>query len=240
MFSEASMLISVRNGVFAFIAACSIVVLGVSANFATLFLPNIHEDFIIFSLVVSSATLIALIVISSNAQPRFDLFILFLVAVGWVSMGSWSADIIAHIECTSLKGQTTPTKTGTMPYDSYCRQMKTILAFSWTNFAITTIIFILLLILVIRVVSWGRHEAWGESWSGVPWFGQNMEGGYGGGGYGQGYQMQYPNYQYTGPIQTGPNQYTVNQVPGHSIVIGGGGQGGVPNIQQFPGTVRSG
>lgn len=51
------------------------------------------------------------------------------------------------------------------------------------------------------------------------------------------YTQPYPSRQ-AGTYQSGPNQYTVNQAPGHAIVISGNGSRGMPTISQQPGTVR--
>ena len=43
-----------------------------------------------------------------RSQPRFDIFFMFILAVFWLTMGSWSADIIGHIECFGLGSQRMP------------------------------------------------------------------------------------------------------------------------------------
>lgn len=223
----ASLFTDVRYGTYATIFACSAVVLGLVANFAAKFLPNLHRDFLIFALVISAGTIVILCVILLRSQPRWELFVLFLLAACWLTMGSWSADMIAHIECDSLGDQKIPTKNGTMSYQVYCREMKAILAFSWANFVILILSFVVLLILILRVLSFGRRRIWEESISDLPWFNQwNYR-------HGEGYPA-YPYSYMTGqPIQTGPNQYVVQQAPGHSVVIGS--QDGRPTFAQVPG-----
>jgi len=191
------------------------VVLGLVANFASKFLPSLHRDFLIFALVVSAGTIVILTVILLRSQPRWDLFVLFLLAACWLTMGSWSADMIAHIECDTLGDQRTPTKNnGTMSYQVYCREMKAILAFSWANFVILILSFTILLILILRVLSFGRRRVWEESISDIPWFNQwNYQ-------YAEGHPAYSYGYAAGQPIQTGPNQYVVQQPPGHSVVIG--------------------
>ncbi|KZS92039.1 hypothetical protein SISNIDRAFT_130910 [Sistotremastrum niveocremeum HHB9708] len=277
---EANLLIDVRNGCFIFIGACTVVVLAMTANFLTLQPTALSRDFLIFSVIVCSVTIICLISLLARSQPRIDVLVLFLLCVGWVALGSWTTDIIAHIQCVSLSGQRIQTKTGSMSSEVWCREMKTILAFSWTTFAILTIKLVLIVILVIRAVSQGREGIWGGSMTEVPWFNQFGNGGPGmgmGTGMGQGNQFgqygysnlgpyaQQSNYapstgrpamsqyavsdRYTqqpyptrqaGTYQSGPNQYTVNQAPGHAIVISGNGSaGGMPNITQQPGMMRA-
>jgi len=215
-----------RLTAYASVFACSIVVLGLAANFAAKFLPKLHRDFLIFALVVPTITLVILLVLLLRSQPRWDLLVLFILAACWLTMGSWSTDIIAHIECDSLGGQTIPTKNGTMSYQVYCREMKAIQAFSWANFVILVLCFAILLSLIVRVLSFGRERVWEESISNVPWFNQwnYQQAGY------QTYPYAYMSGQ---PIQTGPNQYVVQQAPGHSVVIGS--QDGRPTVQQVPG-----
>lgn len=202
---------------YASVMACSAVVLGLVANFASKFLPHIHRDFLIFALIVSAVTIVILCVILLRSQPRWDLFVLFLLAAGWLTMGSWSSDMIAHIECESLAGQTTPTKNGTMSSQVYCREMKAILAFSWANFVILVLSWAILLTLVMRVLSFGRQRAWEESISDIPWFNQMN--------YQQGSYAMYP-YGYMG------GQQVVQQVPGHTVVVGS--QDGRTTVQQVP------
>ncbi|KZS97582.1 hypothetical protein SISNIDRAFT_481498 [Sistotremastrum niveocremeum HHB9708] len=237
---EFNLVVHVRSLVFCFIGACAISVLGLAANFMTLLPTDTYQAFLVFALIVSAATVVSLIVILLRSQPRIDMLILFLLIVGWIAMGAWTGDIIDNIQCFTLAGQTIQTKTGHMSSQVWCREMKAILALSWTIFGILLIIFIILLILIIRVVGYGHHGIWGASISDIPWFGQ---GGYGmqQGYYGQGgYPMQQYQgvpymgaYQQPGVYQSGPNQYTVNQAPGHAVVIGGN-RGGVPNISQQP------
>jgi len=169
-----------------------------------------------------------------RSQPRWDVLVLFILAACWVAMGSWSADLIAHIECDSLGGQRIPTKNGTMSYGVYCREMKAILALSWTNFVLLAISMAVLIALVIRVLSLGRqHHAWEESISEIPWF--NQYGHHHHGEYGMYPMGQYPYMAAGGPIQTGPNQYIVQQAPGHAVTVGGGQLPGMaPAVYQTP------
>jgi len=153
-------------------------------------------------------------------------------------MGAWSQDIIGTVECFPLGGQVTPTNNGTMSLQTYCYEMKSILAFSWGNFGILLICFLLLLVVVNRAHSMGRYGAWQESMSELPWFGQYGApyGPYGGGGGNYGGQQMYGGGMgYPG----GQAPYVIQQAPGHSVVIQPN-PGGVPTVTQMPGGIGPG
>jgi len=227
-----------RSGLFTDVRAVAYIlvilmagaVLGLIANFATKFLPHIHRDFLIFALIVSPLTMVALSVIVLRSQPRWDVLVLFVLASTWVAMGSWSADIIAHVECDSLGDSRIPTKNnGTMSYQMYCREMKAVLALSWTCFVLLSISMAVLIALVIRVLSLGHRHAWEESMSDIPWFNQYYGNQHGG------YPMSQYGYLPGPPIQTGPNQYVVQQAPGHAVHLGAAQMPGMaPTIVQTP------
>ncbi|KAH8118269.1 hypothetical protein DFH11DRAFT_659406 [Phellopilus nigrolimitatus] len=217
----------------------SIVVLGLAANFASLFLPHIHRPYTIFAVIVPAATMIVIVFLLQRSMPGIELTVLFLLDVLWLTMASWSSDVIGHVECFSLGGQTQPTKTGTMSLQTYCYEMKAIQAFSWANFAILLIAFIILIILVNRLASMGgQNAAWNASMSDLPWFGQygSPYGGYGGGGYPGGYPGGNQQAMFTGG--NGQMPYVIQQAPGHSVVIQPN-PGGVPTVAQIPGQVTS-
>jgi len=214
----------IRLWVYIALIVSSAVVLGLTGNFANKFLPSLHRDFGIFSLVVPSLTIVLLIILLLRSQPRVDVFFAFVLAVLWLTMGAWSVDIIGGVECDALGGNRTPTKNGsTMSSQQYCREMKAIEAFSWGNFVMLIIAFAVLISLVSRAQSLGRHHIWGQSISELPWFGQWPES-----SHHNGQSYSYPQYAQGG--------YVVHQQPGHSVLIQQG-QGGTPNIQQVPGTV---
>ncbi|KAI5124976.1 hypothetical protein M0805_007402 [Coniferiporia weirii] len=238
MSASASHFITVRRYTYATVFVSSCVVLGLAANFANLFLPHIDRPFVVFALVVPSATLVIFLVISQRSRPLIDLILLFILDVLWLSMGAWSTDIIGGVQCFSLGG-TQPTKTGTMPAQTYCYEMKAIEAFSWANFGILTIAFIVLVILINRLASYGQFGGWNASMSEVPWFGQPVYGGgmpYGGAPYGP-YGGGYGNPQATF-AGNGQMPYVIQQAPGHSVVIQPN-PGGMPTVSQIPGMVTS-
>ncbi|KAF8484294.1 hypothetical protein JB92DRAFT_3029854 [Gautieria morchelliformis] len=219
----------IRIWAYMAVIASSTVVLGLSANFASKFLPSLHRDFAIFSLVAPSFTIVVLILMLLRSQPRLDVLLTFIMAVFWLTMGAWSVDIIGHVECFALGSQRMPIANGgTMSAQQYCREMKAIEAFSWANFVVLISAFLLLIVLTTRVQSLGRHHAWAQSISDLPWFGEMHEA-YDGQPYGYGYPQPYPP-------QAG---YVVHQQPGHSVLIQQGQGGHAPNIQQVAGTVVS-
>lgn len=152
--------------VVGFVAAC--IVLGISINLANYFLPTGLHDFLIFSIVASAFTIIVLIILAQRSQPWIDAIALLILAVLWVAMGAYSQDIIGHQLCYSMRGQTMPAKNNTtFSAESYCRQMKTILAFSWTNFAFLTVGLIFLFQRVSEMQEKYGPDAWRESSSEV-------------------------------------------------------------------------
>lgn len=209
----------------------SSVVLGLAANFASLFLPHIHRPYTVFAVIVPTATLIILSLVLLRSTPMVDLIFCFVLGVGWLTMGAWSEDVIGTVECFSLTG-VQPTKNGTMSAQQYCYEMKSIEAFSWANFAIFAIAFIILTILGNRASSMGRYGAWQDSVSELPWFGEY------GGPYGQ-YPQQQQMYGGGGGYPMGQNgqmPYVIQQAPGHSVVIQPQ-PGGMPMVTQMPGSI---
>ncbi|KAF8592336.1 hypothetical protein K439DRAFT_1643522 [Ramaria rubella] len=221
-----SLFIRLRIWAYTAIIASSAVVLGLAGNFANKFLPDLHRDFTVFSLVVPTLTIVLLTLILLRSQPRIDVFFAFVLAVLWLTMGAWSVDIIGGVECFGLGSERMPIKNGgTMSSQQYCREMKAIEAFSWGNFVVLMVAFCILLTLATREQSLGRHHAWDQSISDLPWFGQQWSSSHNGPSYG------YPQYPNAG--------YVVHQQPGHSVLIQQGQDGQPPSIQQVPGTVVS-
>jgi len=129
--------------------------------------------------------------------------------------------------------------------------MKVIEALSWSIFVIcklsrvfvsdvfaeafeVTFFLIIMITLTTRAVVFGRYYAWREHVSQLGWFGE-LPGypteavyprtpGYGAGAYGQ-------------PYPTGANY--VQQLPGHSIVVQPGLNGGQPTVTQMQGIVTT-
>jgi len=214
----------------------AVVVLGISAWFASIFLPDIHREFVIFSLVTSAFTIVCLILLILRSQPRIDICFLFLLAVLWLAEGAYIGDLIGHVECSALQGQTTPTKDkGTMGADVYCREMKTILGFSWAIFVILAISFGTLIALAVRVHSKGVREVWQESISDLPWFNQWVHD-----------HHHYPIAQpaavyhsdgrggYDEPPYMSGNNYVVTPRPGMTTIVTPDRGGGAPSVNYVP------
>ncbi|KAH7105710.1 hypothetical protein BKA62DRAFT_401350 [Auriculariales sp. MPI-PUGE-AT-0066] len=253
----------VRTTAYICIIISSIVVLGIAAHLASEFLPTYHAPFIIFSLIASVLTFVLLIIMYAAAPrsqyillthglflrsmlrstPRWDMVALFILAVLWLAMGAYSTDFIGYVECFALGGQTTPTKNGhSTSARSYCYELKTIQAFSWTNFGILTLAFIVLLCLVLRVLAHGRWTIWNESVSELPFFGQM------GGFQGQpvlpfnySYAPQQPYYVAQQQAYAGTPGYfqqppgnVIMQQPGYGVMVQPQMAGQPPVITQVP------
>ncbi|KAG0709646.1 hypothetical protein DFH29DRAFT_885164 [Suillus ampliporus] len=207
----------------------SAAVLGLTANFAKLFLPDINHDFTIFALIPPSVTLFAFLCLTQFAQPVVEVTVHFILAVLWLAMGAWSEDIIGYVQCYQLPGLQ-PTNKGTMTLQTYCYQMKVIEALSWTIFVLFALFFIMLIALTSRAVAFGRYYAWREHVSQLGWFGEFP-----------GYPTEavYPRAPFYGGYGQNPMMggYHVQQMPGHSIMVQPGVNGGQPVVTQVPGVV---
>ncbi|KDQ64514.1 hypothetical protein JAAARDRAFT_28153 [Jaapia argillacea MUCL 33604] len=218
---------------------CSAAELGLASYLASVFLPNIHSDFVIFALIIPCLTILIFLIILQWSQPRIEAFWLFIFTALWLAMGAWSQDLIGGIDCSLFTNMDrTTTKHGTMSSAAYCREMKVIEAFSWMNFVMLAIFLIILLSLTSRSQTLGRPNAWLEPISELPWFNQ-MPGYY---DYyypngAAGNQMPYPQGMQMYPQQGVQGGYVVQQMPGSSIVIQPGSNGGPPMINQIPGVV---
>jgi len=224
----------IRFTTFAFVFAFTAIVLGIDAHFASIFFPHLHHDFVLFTLIIPSFTLVVLLVLSLRSQPRWDVFFTFLLSMLWLAQAAYAVDVIGHVECDALSGTTTPTRTGTMAADTYCRQMKVIEAFSWANFILLILSFVALLNLTLRVHARGDLGIWGASVSELPFFHEQVGGstnGYNGhhGGYPAGSQASYgyPNVRTYGPTEP------IYQLPGHSVVLTTAADG-TREVQQIP------
>ena len=137
---------NIRRALFAIAFVGAAVTLGITVNLIGPLLPTGLHDFLIFSVVVSALTIIVILLLVQRSQPKVDTAILFILAALWLTMGAYSTDVVGHQFCYSLKGQTMPAKNGTTySAESYCRQIKTVQAFSWANFVFLTIGFIKLI-----------------------------------------------------------------------------------------------
>jgi len=235
---------NLRVAGYVFVFLLSGTVLGITAFFASEFLPQLHHDFTIFSLVVPSFTIFIFFILLLSSQPRIEAFFLFIAAVLWLTMGAWSADTIGSTECFSLGDQTTPTKNGETSARAYCYESKVIEAFSWAIFILLTFFLIFVITLANRSQVLGRPFIWREDINDLPWFGQAP--GYPGvsysaypqGGYG-GYPAPYPGPMMGAPDMVYAGGNVVQQQPGHSIVIQPGSNGMPAQVSQVPGIVHS-
>jgi len=209
------------------------VVLGLSANFANLFLPSLHHDFTIYSLVVSSLTIVALLVSLQWAQPVTEVPMVFVLAAMWLAEGAWAEDIVGYTQCDSLGGQTIPTKSGSMSARSYCYEMKVIEALGWMNFVIFSFSFIILHSLINRAQNLGRPNIWYEPIRELPWFGEMP--GYYNQLSGAVPMSHYPQQMYS---NMGSPQY-VQASHGTSLIIQPGVNGAPATITRVPGHVES-
>jgi len=196
-----SVFIQLRTFVLVFVLCCGTIVLALEANFANLLLPY-DSDFIIFGLVVSCATVLFALGGLLRSTPFGDALALFIFAVLWVAMGGFSVDRIGGIRCIDLVGKTLNTgiTNHTMPAETHCNQLKVIMAFSWAEFAVLTIMFLMVISLTVRARSYGANSrVWNESITDLPWFGTWV------GEDRQHYQPRYPMPAYPQSIPPGPN-----------------------------------
>ncbi|THH14683.1 hypothetical protein EW146_g5678 [Bondarzewia mesenterica] len=230
------------DSVQVFVLALTATVLGLSAYFASIFLPNLHHDFTIFSLVAPSWTILILVVLLIRSTPRLEVFCLFVTAVLWLTMGAWSSDTIGAVECFSMGNQRTPTKNGEISARTYCYDSKVIEAFSWTIFICLVFFFIIIIALANKSQVMGRPFIWQEPIFELPWFGQAP------GWPGVSYSAYPQMYGGGGPMMMGgtpgmmggtPGMIyaggnVIQQQPGHSVVIQPGVNGQPPTISQYP------
>lgn len=220
----------------------SAAVLGIAAYLGSIFLPNLHHDFGIFSLIVPSLTILVFLILISWSAPRTEAIVLFILGVLWLAMGAWSTDIIGTTQCDALGDARMATKNGTVLTRSWCYEMKVIQAFSWMIFCLYAIFLWILISLTSRARVMGLPYAWRAPIFELPWFGE-LPGWPYPGQYApvQGAQMGgYPMGAYSGggmpyPAPMINGGYVVQQAPGHSVVIQPG-LGGAPTITQVPGS----
>jgi len=217
----------VRRFTYVILFVLAGVQLGLSANLTNLFL-NLHHDYLIFSLVPPSITLLFLLVLLARGQPRIDLVAIAIMAILWLSLGAYSNDVIGFTQCDLLTGQTVRTNIGgTYSAQSLCYQMKVIEAIAWADFGLFLIFFWLLLSITLNMAGRGEN-AWAYDIDDLMWFGATggagVPGGRVGGGggypygqygqgqygqYGQGQGQQYPQYYANGAA----SQYSAPTAP---------------------------
>ncbi|RDX55661.1 hypothetical protein OH76DRAFT_1397057 [Lentinus brumalis] len=223
----------------------SATVLGITAYWGSIFLPNIHHDYTIFGLIIPSFTILIILVGFQWSTPRTEAAFLFILGVLWLTMAAWTTDIIGNTQCDGLTDQTVPTKSGSLAARNWCYEMRVVQAFSWMIFCLYAIFLWILISLTSRAKALGRPYAWAEPIIELPWFGQYP--GYPESQYPQSgmYQMPYAypagqpmSMGYPGGAQVNPG-YVIQQNPGHSVVIQPGVGGQPPTITQIPGSVSS-
>ncbi|KAH8999170.1 hypothetical protein EDB92DRAFT_1832835 [Lactarius akahatsu] len=218
-------------------------VLGISAYFASIFLPDLHHDFTIYALIPPSWTIFIITFLLITSTPRADVIFLFITDILWLTLAAWSSDSLGSTQCDALGDLRASTKHGSISARSYCDLSKVVEAFSWATFCLLTLYIIFLVALASRSVAMGRPYIWREDVRELPWFGQAP--GYPGYGYvtyptqsvPRGYPgtyapyTQYPNAQYQ---TSGGGGNVIHQQPGHSLVIQPGRNGMPSSVQQVP------
>jgi hypothetical protein len=202
-------------------------VLGVAAHFLTVFSPKTHRDFPIFAIIVPSLSILLFLLSLQWAIPQTEAIELVILGILWLAMGAWSADIIGYVQCDTLGGQSTPTKSGTMSLQAYCYEMKVIEAFSWMTFVLMAFALIVLFQLAAHAQMFGRFNIWYEPIRELPWFGE-APGYYNTTMMGGQMPMTYPGYMQPGMmmppyVQTAPSG-------GHTVIV-------QPGINGQPATV---
>jgi len=199
----------VRWSAYAWCIVCAISVLGISAQLATLFVGvAVDRPYIIFALVCSSLTILGLLLLCMRSQPRIDVMAIAVLCILWLALGAYSADIIGYVQCETLINQPKETQSGgSYPAIAWCRELKSIMAFSFATFGVLLVCLIILLALIIRLHARGQRDIWGASVSDVAWFGQFREA-----------------HQYPYPVNPGApyGGNVVYQQPGHDVVIENG------------------
>lgn len=215
----------------------SAAVLGISAYFASIFLPHLHHDYTIYSLVPPSYTILVFTFLLVASTPRADAIFLFISDILWLTLAAWSSDTLGSTQCDVLGNTRTSTKHGTISARSYCDLFKVIEAFSWATFCLLTLYFVFIVALASRSMAMGRPYIWGEDIRELPWFGQAP--GYPGVGY-TSYPSQYGQQTYNAPYAQSQYPATtyagnvIQQQPGHSLVIQPGRNGAPASVRQVP------
>jgi len=163
-----------------------------------------------------------------RSQPRFDVMAIAILCILWLALGAYSADIISYVQCETLAGERKPTSNGgSYPAIAWCREIKSIMAFSFATFGVLLVCLLILLALIIRLHAQGQRDIWAASVSEVPWFGQLRE------ARGDPYVM-YPGLPPPGPPVRQYSGNVVYQQPGHDVIIEGG------QVRQVPTGTPSG
>ncbi|KJA30264.1 hypothetical protein HYPSUDRAFT_32413 [Hypholoma sublateritium FD-334 SS-4] len=224
-----------RLGFYVAVFILSGTVLGLAANFASIFLPHLHNNFIIFALVVPSLTIFSFLLSLQWAQPNTEALQLFILGILWLAMGAWATDVIGPLQCDALGGQTMPAKNGgETNFQAYCYEMKVIQAFSWALFIMFVVALWILFQLAAQAERFGRYQIWREPIRELPWFGE-MPGYYNTSTMGAAPMQYYPSSGgMYGPQPGNPYGGYPQPAPGHTLVIQPGMNGAPPTITQMP------
>jgi len=240
-----SVFATARRVMYVILFALAAVELGLAANLTNLFL-SLHHDFLIFSLVPPSYTILVLLGLLAKSRPPIDLILILIADILWLALGAYSSDVIGYVQCDALGGQTILTSIGgTYSSQAYCYQVKTIEAIAWAEFGLFLIAFFVILAVTMYAASRGVN-AWETDIDDLEWFGGNHAGyalGSGGGGgapYQYGAYGNYPQYYANGTsggnsgtiAQGYYGQPVVVQQPGRNILVQQGPNG--PQVQELP------
>ncbi|KZV76082.1 hypothetical protein PENSPDRAFT_497824 [Peniophora sp. CONT] len=226
---------------FVFTAA----VLGISAYFAQLYLPNQkHGGFVIYAIVIPALTIVFGLIQLFWAQPRTEVVFLFVAGVLWLTQAAWATDQSTNAECFALGNSQTQTQHGLVSSKSICYETKVVEAFSWTIFLALAIAFIITITLASQSKVLGHPEIWSEPIDNLPWFGE-LPGYPGQRWFGSDFHRFHHRFGYggTAPVPMAqPGGAIVNiggqsyhQKAGHSLVIRPDPNGGPPQVSQVEG-----
>ncbi|KAJ3516993.1 hypothetical protein NMY22_g14068 [Coprinellus aureogranulatus] len=204
-------------------------VLGITANFASVFNTDFKSGFVIFALIVTSLQIFTFLLSLQWSQPRYEVGLYFFFGVLWLAMGAWATDIIGHVQCTEVSGTMPAKQNRDYSARSYCNQMKVVQAFSWAMFAFFVIAFIVINQLIGQAKRFGRFDINREPIRELPWYdeapgyyNQHTGGPPHGVAYAPGAYPGYNGYGMQPPMSAG----------GHSVIIQPGINGQPPTVTQ--------
>ncbi|KAF8709102.1 Ubiquitin-conjugating enzyme E2, partial [Rhizoctonia solani] len=227
---------TLRFRAFAAVFIGSIVVLALSAYLASvLFSTDIRATSMtsLYSLCQSSYNFGAFPTFPTKDRGMGSIY----TSCAMVNNGSVFARRDCYQRCYAMRGQTVPTSNNaTMSAERYCRQMKSILAFSWAIFVLLTIWWIILLFVVNKLYASGDHDIWTGPMSDVMMPGEDPipepePEAYPPRGRGvsprppSAHRQPYQYPYYSNPPSTSGSihrQQLVQQLPGHSVVVQNG------------------
>jgi len=141
---------------------CTAAVLGLSIDLTKKLSNTSVVGFIIFSLIVSGATLLIVILLLVRSTPRMDAITLFTLGIIWFISGITST--IGRSKACRLSSSNGASKKN-------CQEMEALMVFAWIVFGIFLVSFETLMILIYRTIAFGRPLIWNEDISRIAWFG---------------------------------------------------------------------